>query len=100
MPRLEPVQIASALQELPGWEATPNGLERTFRFADFAEAFRFMKLCAEAAEIANHHPDWSNSYGIVRVLLRTHSEGGVTAKDIAMATTFSRVWETVNREST
>ncbi|GAB4170209.1 MAG: 4a-hydroxytetrahydrobiopterin dehydratase [Terrimicrobiaceae bacterium] len=93
-------EIAAAAENLPGWDASPDGLRRIFHFASFSEAFRFMTLCAASAEAANHHPDWSNSYGTVCVVLRTHSEGGVTAKDISLAAEFSRAWEQVSREST
>lgn len=100
MALLDVEQIADAMDKLPEWDAAPDGLRRVFRFDDFTKAFGFMTLCAQAAEAANHHPDWSNSYGIVRILLRTHSEGGVTAKDIALAAAFSQAWDTVSREST
>ncbi len=76
-----------ALKTLPGWtwdeEAKP--IRRGFRFRDFSEAFGFMTRVALAAEKADHHPDWSNSWNRVDVALTTHSAGGVTAKDIALA---------------
>jgi 4a-hydroxytetrahydrobiopterin dehydratase len=76
-----------ALAELPGWtfDAARNGIARSFRFKDFNEAFGFMTRVALAAEKADHHPDWSNAWNRVDILLSTHSEGGVTAKDIALA---------------
>ena len=58
---------------------------KSFKFADFGEAFAFMTRVALAAEKADHHPDWSNVWNRVDILLSTHSEGGVTAKDIALA---------------
>lgn len=76
-----------ALGALPGWafDAGQNGIAKSFKFADFAEAFGFMTRIALAAEKADHHPDWSNAWNRVDILLTTHSEGGVTAKDIALA---------------
>ena len=76
-----------ALAGLPGWafDSARNGIARSFKFADFAEAFAFMTRVALAAEKADHHPDWSNAWNRVDILLTTHSEGGVTAKDIALA---------------
>ena len=56
-----------------------------FRFADFSAAFAFMTRVALAAEKADHHPDWSNVWNRVDILLSTHSAGGVTEKDIALA---------------
>jgi 4a-hydroxytetrahydrobiopterin dehydratase len=78
---------ASALRKLPEWRFDEAGkaIRRDFRFADFGEAFAFMTRCAMAAEKADHHPDWSNSWNKVAVALSTHSAGGVTAKDIELA---------------
>lgn len=77
----------TALAELDGWryDAARNGIAKSFRFADFNTAFAFMTRAALAAEQADHHPDWSNVWNRVEVLLSTHSAGGVTAKDIALA---------------
>jgi 4a-hydroxytetrahydrobiopterin dehydratase len=78
-----------ALSGLDGWtyDAGRNGIAKSFRFADFAAAFAFMTRVALAAEKADHHPDWSNVWNRVDILLSTHSDGGVTAKDIALART-------------
>jgi 4a-hydroxytetrahydrobiopterin dehydratase len=79
---------AQALKALPEWryEAAERAIRRDFRFADFGEAFAFMTRSALAAEKADHHPDWSNSWNKVSVALSTHSESGVTGKDIELAT--------------
>jgi 4a-hydroxytetrahydrobiopterin dehydratase len=78
---------AEALTGLAGWtfDDGRNGIARTFKFADFSEAFAFMTRVALAAEKADHHPEWSNVWNKVDLLLSTHSAGGVTQKDIAMA---------------
>ena len=77
----------AALEGLPGWryDAAERAIRRDFRFADFPAAFAFMTRVAIAAEKADHHPDWSNSWNRVAVALSTHSAGGVTAKDVALA---------------
>lgn len=77
----------AALERLPEWryEAAERAIRRDFRFADFGEAFAFMTRVAIAAEKADHHPDWSNSWNKVAVALSTHSAGGVTGKDIELA---------------
>jgi 4a-hydroxytetrahydrobiopterin dehydratase len=77
----------AALAELAGWRYDPerNGIARVFRFADFNAAFAFMTRVALAAERADHHPDWSNVWNRVDVLLRTHDADGVTEKDVALA---------------
>jgi 4a-hydroxytetrahydrobiopterin dehydratase len=80
-------ELDAALAGLPGWafDAGRNGIFKRFAFADFGEAFAFMTRIALAAEKADHHPDWSNVWNRVDILLSTHSAGGVTAKDIALA---------------
>ena len=77
----------AALADLPGWSFDPgrNGIAKSFKFGDFGEAFGFMTRVALEAEKADHHPEWSNVWNRVDVLLSTHSEGGVTAKDVALA---------------
>ncbi|HEX8306836.1 MAG TPA: 4a-hydroxytetrahydrobiopterin dehydratase [Allosphingosinicella sp.] len=83
---------AAALRALPQWryEATGRAIRREFRFADFGAAFAFMTRVAIAAEKADHHPDWSNSWNKVEVSLSTHSAGGVTARDLALARAMDR----------
>ena len=78
---------AKALEGLEGWshDTARNGIARSFRFADFSAAFAFMTRVAMEAEKADHHPEWSNVWNKVDILLSTHSDGGVTAKDIALA---------------
>jgi 4a-hydroxytetrahydrobiopterin dehydratase len=85
--RLGEAERRSALEGLPGWtyDEAAAAIRRSFVFADFAEAFAFMSRVAEAAEAADHHPDWSNSWNRVDVALTTHSAGGVTARDLDLA---------------
>ncbi len=76
-----------ALRALPQWryDEAARAIGRGFKFRDFSEAFAFMTRVALAAERADHHPDWSNSWNKVEIALTTHSAGGVTAKDLALA---------------
>ena len=77
----------TALRGLNGWvyEETDNAISHVFKFKDFSESFGFMSRVALAAEAAQHHPDWSNSYDSVTITLSTHDDGGLTDKDIALA---------------
>ena len=77
----------AALAELPEWSATREGkaIARSFRFADFNEAFGFMTRVALLADRADHHPEWSNVYNRVEVELTTHDAGGLSARDVALA---------------
>ena len=67
------------------WDETREAIARSFRFADFSAAFGFMARVALAAERADHHPEWSNVWNRVDIALTTHSAGGLTARDIALA---------------
>ena len=75
----------AAQAALPAWTFSPNRIARSFRFADFSEAFAFMTRVALAAEKADHHPDWSNSWNQVDIALSSHDAGGLTSRDIALA---------------
>lgn len=57
-----------------------DAIEKTFNFKDFSGAWGFMSRSALTAEKMNHHPEWFNVYGTVKVTLTTHDEGGVTWK--------------------
>ena len=78
-------QLEAALADRPGWEARAGAIHREFTFADFVEAFGFMASVALVAEKANHHPDWSNSWNRVSILLTNHDAGGVTEVDLHLA---------------
>ena len=76
-----------ALASLAGWTLDPlrDAIVKSFRFRDFGEAFAFMTRVALEAEKADHHPEWTNVWNRVDILLSTHSAGGLTAKDVALA---------------
>jgi 4a-hydroxytetrahydrobiopterin dehydratase len=72
-----------------GWEVVDGKLHRQLEFADFSEAFAFMTRVALAAEKADHHPDWSNSWNTVTIDLVSHDAGGLTSRDTALAETIN-----------
>ena len=79
---------ADALQSLAGWAEVDgrDAITRTFHFDDFKSAFAFMTSCAMKAEQMDHHPEWFNVYATVEVTLSTHDAGGLTHKDVELAT--------------
>jgi 4a-hydroxytetrahydrobiopterin dehydratase len=83
--KLTETEIAAALEGLVGWSRDGDKLLREFRFPDFVAAFGFMAAAALIAERMNHHPEWFNVYGTVRVHLATHDAGGITRKDLELA---------------
>jgi 4a-hydroxytetrahydrobiopterin dehydratase len=78
-------EISAALADLPGWEAGDAQISREYRFHGFPDAVAFVVRLSYAAEAANHHPDIDIRYNRVQVTLSTHSEGGVTTKDVELA---------------
>lgn len=86
--KLEGAARQAALQSLPGWQEARDGeaIAKTFLFADFNAAFGFMTRVALEAEKADHHPEWFNVYNRVEITLTTHDAGGVSARDVALAT--------------
>ena len=90
---------AEALRGLAGWAevADRDAIAKTFRFADFVEAFGFMARVALAAEKMDHHPEWFNVYDRVEVTLWTHDAGGVTERDIRLAAAIDRLSGTAPR---
>ena len=77
----------NALAALKKWKEVPgrDAIQRSFKFADFTEAWGFMTKVALAAEKADHHPEWSNVYNKVEITLSTHDAGGLSDKDVALA---------------
>jgi 4a-hydroxytetrahydrobiopterin dehydratase len=78
--------IESALTKLPGWTSRNNALHREYSFPDFESAFGFMTTAALHIVKMDHHPEWTNVYNRVKVSLSTHDSGGVTARDVKLAT--------------
>ena len=91
--RLEPEELKTAMTRLPGWEVRDGKLGRTYRFRDFGDAFAFMAACALRIHALDHHPEWSNVYSTVNVLLVTHDAKGITAKDVELASVMEAIAE-------
>ncbi len=87
MATLSGEEIATALERLPGWESTGGRIAKQYRFDRFPDAVAFVVRISYEAEAADHHPDLDIRYNKLAVALSTHSEGGVTAKDVDLART-------------
>lgn len=85
--KLDRDAVEKALAGLDGWTLDRNGtaISKTFVFPDFSAAFAFMARTALAAEVLDHHPEWSNVYKTVEVTLTTHSSGGLSRLDFELA---------------
>ena len=78
-------ELDEIVRNMKGWELKDEKLQKSFKFANFVEAFGFMTRIALEAERMNHHPDWSNVYNNVTIKLSTHDAGGITDYDIKLA---------------
>jgi 4a-hydroxytetrahydrobiopterin dehydratase len=83
----------AAMQQLPQgtYDADVKGIRRKLRFTDFAEAFGFMARVAILAEKADHHPEWFNVYNRVDILLTTHDAGGLSQRDVQLASAIDAI---------
>jgi 4a-hydroxytetrahydrobiopterin dehydratase len=88
---LSPNDVRGALSKLPGWNENGKAIERRFEFPDFVAAMKLVNRVAEAAEQANHHPDIAISYNKVTLSLTSHDSGGVTERDITMASRINEI---------
>ncbi len=82
---LKASEIKDWLKRVPEWEQEKKTIERTFEFDDFFQSIDFVDAVAEIAEEQEHHPDIDIRYNKVRLVLSTHSEGGLTELDFETA---------------
>ncbi len=85
MSKLDSHQIGQALLQTPGWRRSGDAITRTFSLPSFPAALLFVGAVGHLAERAEHHPDILIQYRSVTLTLSTHSAGGLTEKDFALA---------------
>ncbi|HXU82982.1 MAG TPA: 4a-hydroxytetrahydrobiopterin dehydratase [Polyangia bacterium] len=89
MPRSKATEaeIDAALAALPGWAKVSgrSAITRSFKWADFSEAWGFMSRVALVAEKMDHHPEWANVWNKVHITLSTHDAGGLSDLDFKLA---------------
>lgn len=78
-------EVDAAVQELDGWVRRDGAIRRSVEFPAFLDGIDAVRRVAEHAEAQDHHPDIDIRWRTVTFALVTHSEGGVTEKDVAMA---------------
>jgi 4a-hydroxytetrahydrobiopterin dehydratase len=91
MSRLHDEEIEAALGDLAGWQRDGDEIVRELRLDDFKSVVALVVALAFEAEAANHHPDLDIRYNRLAVRLSTHSEGGITRKDIDLAGAIERL---------
>ena len=85
MPKLTDDEVAAGLESLTGWSRSGDTIVKHYTFKTFQEGIRFVDRVAFAADKADHHPDIDIRYTRVTMALSTHSAGGLTRKDLALA---------------
>ena len=85
MPALNDRDIDARLAALANWRRENDEIRKEFTFAEFRASMAFVNRVADLANAADHHPDIDIRYSRVLIALSTHSEGGITDKDFALA---------------
>ncbi|QMU56659.1 MAG: 4a-hydroxytetrahydrobiopterin dehydratase [Candidatus Mycalebacterium zealandia] len=89
---LSKTEVQKRLKKLPGWKAGKSSIYTNFTLSNFSEALAFVVRTGIEAEKADHHPDiLMHGWKKVKITLSTHSEGGVTKKDFALADKISKL---------
>jgi len=88
---LDDAALAELVASASEWQHVDAELRRSFVFANFIEAFGFMTQVALIAEKLDHHPEWSNVYNKVDIMITTHDAGGLTALDAEFVAAVDRL---------
>ena len=85
MEKLTDQDIEKRLLHFPDWDHYENAIHAEFEFDNFKDCFSAMSRIAFECEAQNHHPEWSNTYNVLKISLFTHDKKGVTKKDFKLA---------------
>ena len=88
---LTPIEIEQRLLRLPEWDYVDNAIYAEFEFENFKDCFSAMSRIAFECEALNHHPEWTNEYNVLKIVLTTHDAGGVTDKDFKLAAAIDQI---------
>ncbi|MGJ8550328.1 4a-hydroxytetrahydrobiopterin dehydratase [Winogradskyella wichelsiae] len=91
--KLDDATIEKKLLNFPDWDYYENAIHAEFEFENFKDCFSAMSRIAFECEAHNHHPDWINSYNILKITLSTHDAKGVTNKDFKLAEAIEAIVE-------
>ena len=91
--RMSEAEIGKMLAGMDGWThlSGRQAIGKSLKFANFREAFAFMTEVALMAEKIDHHPEWTNVWNRVDIVLSTHSAGGLTKLDEKLAKAIDKV---------
>lgn len=91
--KLDDETIEKNLLHFPDWDYYDNAIHSEFEFDNFKDCFSAMSRIAFECEAQNHHPNWSNTYNVLKISLSTHSANGVTEKDFKLAEAIEAIVE-------
>ena len=91
--KLDDDTIEKKILQLPEWDYYENAIHTEYEFDNFKDCFSAMSRIAFECEALNHHPNWSNTYNILKITLSTHDEDGVTIKDFKLAEAIEAIVE-------
>ncbi|NRD19983.1 4a-hydroxytetrahydrobiopterin dehydratase [Winogradskyella eckloniae] len=91
--KLDDETIEKKLLHLPEWDYYDNAIHTEYEFDNFKDCFSAMSRIAFECEALNHHPNWSNTYNVLKISLSTHDEDGVTIKDFKLAEAIEAIVE-------
>ena len=97
--KLDDAEVQARLQNLSSWTVSNGGLKREFSLPTFPSSIFFVGAVAHLAESAAHHPDIHILYNRVILHIATHSAGGITGKDFALAHSVDELWHSFNVQS-
>jgi 4a-hydroxytetrahydrobiopterin dehydratase len=80
-------EIDEALKDVPEWHHRGNAIERVFDCGDFRGSMKFANAVADAANAADHHPNFTIAWNRVTLTLSSHDAGGLTDRDFKLAKT-------------
>jgi 4a-hydroxytetrahydrobiopterin dehydratase len=91
--KLTQAQRDSLGETLSGWSLVEDrdAIRKTYKFTNFSQAWGFMSRIALLAEAQDHHPEWENVYNRVVITLTTHDAGGLSDRDLRLATSIDRL---------
>ena len=87
-------QLDNFIKENPSWTVDNKTIKKEFKFENFIDAFGFISKVALLSEKMNHHPNWQNTYNIVKIELTTHDKGGITTYDTKLAESIDKLINT------
>ena len=88
---LEQDQLDYFIENNPSWIIDNKMIKREFKFDNFIDAFGFMSKVALLSEKMDHHPNWQDTYNIVKIKLTTHDKGGITINDLKLAESIDKL---------